>query len=142
MAGGQTTQVDDWKDVPADDWKDVPATSASSQPSFVGHALSTAASDIMGAPAAMYNTIRHPINTLSQMATPLRPQIPESQMPQDMFSRAQRALGGGPNYHPIGADMPVSEVVGHGLAALPFTGAPEIIKGVTKPVSAAMEHIP
>ncbi len=62
-----------------------------------------------------YNTIRHPIYTLSQMATPPQAQIPESEMPQDAFHRLQRTFGGGPNYNPPGKDSPVSEVLGTGL---------------------------
>ncbi len=65
--------------------------------------------------SGVYNTIRHPIDTMSQMATPPHEQIPEEQLPQDRFHKLQRFLGGGPNYNPPGKDAPVSEVLGTGL---------------------------
>lgn len=65
--------------------------------------------------SGVYNTIRHPIDTMSQMATPPHEQIPEEQLPQDAFHRIQRKLGGGPNYNPPGKDAPMSEVLGTGL---------------------------
>lgn len=115
---------------------------AKTMASQAGTALSTAASDIAGAPAAIAGAIRHPIDTLKAgISTPKPPQVPEAQLPQDVFHRAQRALGGGPNNLPP-ADTPTAEVVGHGLALGAMSAAPAVIGKLPKAVDTAMERLP
>lgn len=112
------------------------------QPSFVGHALSTAASDLnpFNVASGVARTIMHPIETLRGMATPPNPNpIPESQLPQDPVHRFQRFLGGGPNNRPPGMDTPFSEYVGHGLALGAMAAAPPLLR---KGTGAVMEHVP
>lgn len=85
-------------------------------------------SNILGAPAALWNAVRHPIDTLSQMATPPRTQIPESRLPQDAFHRLQRRLGGGPNnLAPVDPNTEFPQMVTATLSAYPFIAAPELV---------------
>ncbi len=107
-----------------------------------GSALSTAGSDIMGAPAAIYGAIRHPIDMLKAgISTPKPPQTPESQLPQDSFHRLQRRLGGGPNN--LSPDnTPTSEVIGHGLALGAMGLAPRAIGKLPEATDAVMERVP
>jgi hypothetical protein len=115
---------------------------AKTMASQAGTALSTAASDIAGAPAAMYGAIRHPIDTLKAgISTPKPPQVPESQLPQDAFHRFQRIMGGGPN-NLAPADTPTSEVIGHGLALGAMSAVPSAIKAVPQTADAVMSRVP